>query len=143
MKSKHHFLAQVSAVALASLMLGAVVSAHHSAAQYSRDATTTTGVVVQYQWRNPHVYVVWEVEDPTGGSQQYVGELSSVTSMIANGMTRESLKVGEDIEVVACHSMLPGSSEAWVRSITKADGTVVVDTIRGACTLRPSTESGD
>lgn len=96
----------------------------------------TQGVVVEYRWRNPHVYVVWEVKGRTGETTHWVGELSSVTSMIADGMTKDSLKVGDKIEVIACPSMKPGSTEAWVRTITKADRTVIVDSTRGACTLR-------
>ena len=118
------------------LLQGGLAVAHHSAAQYSDEAMATRGVVVEYTWRNPHVYVVWEVESPNGETRQWVGELASVTSMIADGMTRDSLKAGDVIDVVACPSMRPGSTEAWVRSITKSDGTVVVDSSRGACLLR-------
>ena len=131
------FAARMSALAVAFLMLGAVVSAHHSAAHYSKEAMTTRGVVVEYRWRNPHVYVVWEVKAPTGERTHWVGELSSVTTMIADGMTKDTLKVGDEIEVIACPSMNPGSTEAWVRTIKRTNGTVVVDTTRGACTVRP------
>jgi len=81
--------------------------------------------------------VVWEVKGPSGQTTQWVGELSSVTTMIADGMTKDSLKVGDEIKVIACPSMTPGSTEAWVRTITKVDGTVVVSSTRGACTPRP------
>jgi Family of unknown function (DUF6152) len=118
-------------------MPGAVVSAHHSAAHYAREAMTTRGVVVEYKWRNPHVYVVWEVKGPGGETTHWIGELSSVTTMISDGMTKDSLKVGDEIEVIACPSTKPGSTEAWVRTIKKANSTVVVDSTRGACTLRP------
>lgn len=137
MHRKLQFVAFVSAVVVAFLMLGAVVSAHHSAAHYSKDAMTTQGVVVEYKWRNPHVYVVWEVKRPTGETTHWIGELSSVTTMISDGLTKDSLKVGDEIKVIACPSMTPGSTEAWVRTITKADGTVVVNSTRGACTPRP------
>src|SRR5438105_10612847 len=59
---KIQFVPRVFALALAFLIFGAVVSAHHSAAHYSKQAMTTRGVVVEYRWRNPHVYVVWEVK---------------------------------------------------------------------------------
>src|SRR5437867_1788319 len=71
------------ALSVAFLMLGAVALAHHSAAHYSKQATTTRGTVIEYRWRNPHVYVVWEVKNKNGAATQWVGELSSVTSMIA------------------------------------------------------------
>jgi hypothetical protein len=120
---------------LAFLMFAAVVSAHHSAAHYSKQATTTRGVVVDYLWRNPHVTLVWEVKGNNGETRRWVGELSSVTTMISDGMTKNSLKVGEEIEVISCPSMTPGSAEAWVRTIKKPDGKIIVDTSRGACTL--------
>src|ERR1051325_3261745 len=126
--------ATVLALAGAFFMLGPVVLAHHSAAQYSKEAMTTRGTVVEYRWRNPHVYVVWAVKNPSGGTKQWVGELSSVTSMIADGMTKDSLKPGDEIEVIACPSTIQGSAEAWVRTIKTADGKVLVDAGRGACT---------
>ena len=135
MHRKLQFMPRVSALAVAFLMLGAVVSAHHSAAHYSKEAMTTRGIVVEYKWRNPHVTLVWEVKGKTGETTHWVGELSSVTTMISDGMTKDSLKVGEELEVIACPSMNPGSTEAWVRTIKKADGKVVVDSSRGACTL--------
>ena len=136
---KIQILARVVSLVAAFLMLGAVVSAHHSAAHYSKQAMTTRGVVVEYRWRNPHVYVVWEVKGKSGEITHWVGELSSVTTMISDGMTKDSLKQGEEIEVVACPSMNPGSTEAWIRTIKKADGKVVVDSSRGACT--PNTQN--
>lgn len=135
MNRNFQFVHRVSALAAAFLMLGAVVSAHHSAAHYSKEAMTTRGVVVEYKWRNPHVTLVWEVKGKTGETTHWVGELSSVTTMISDGMTKDSLKQGEEIEVIACPSMNPGSTEAWVRTIKRANGTVVVDSTRGACTL--------
>lgn len=134
MHQKIQFDPRVCFLAVAFLMLGAVAFAHHSAAQYSKEAMTTRGTVVEYKWRNPHVYVVWAVKAPNGETKHWVGELSSVTSMIADGMTKDSLKAGEEIEVVACPSMVPGSTEAWVRTIKRANGKVLVDAARGACT---------
>ena len=135
MHRKLQFVPRMSAAAVAFVMLGAVVSAHHSAAHYSKDAKTTRGVVVEYKWRNPHVTLVWEVKGNDGKVTHWVGELSSVTTMISDGMTKDSLKVGEEVEVIACPTMNPGSTEAWVRTIKKADGKVIVDSTRGACTL--------
>ena len=121
---------QFVALVVAFLMLGTVVSAHHSRAQYGDDQLTTQGVVVEYRWGNPHVYVVWEVNDSNGGKKRWLGEMASLTSMIADGMTKNSLKVGDEIEVVAFPSERAGSAESLIKLITKADGTVVVDNSR-------------
>jgi flagellar biosynthesis/type III secretory pathway M-ring protein FliF/YscJ len=104
--------------------------AHHSRAHYGTEESTTTGTVMEYKWRNPHVFVVWEVKDKSGKSTQWLGEMASVTSMIADGMTKDSLKQGDTITVISFPSKNPGSTEALIKKITKADGTIVVDNSR-------------
>src|ERR1700740_3197265 len=94
-------LTKALTLAGAFLMFGAAVLAHHSAAHYSREIMTTRGTVVQYIWRNPHVTLIWSVKNPNGETREWVGELASVTSMIADGMKKDSLKVGQEVEVVA------------------------------------------
>jgi hypothetical protein len=113
-----------------------VVFAHHSRAHYGQEEMTTKGVVVEYKWRNPHVFVVWEAKDQSGKATQWVGEMASVTSMIADGMTKDSLKPGEQIVVIAFPSKNPGSTEALIKKITKADGSIVVDNSRAGNAIR-------
>jgi hypothetical protein len=118
------------ALAAAFVLLSPFVFAHHSRAHYANEESTTTGTVLEYKWRNPHVFVVWEVKDQNGNTRQWIGEMASVTSMIADGMTKDSLKVGDQITVIAFPSKVAGSAEALIKKITKADGTVVVDNAR-------------
>src|SRR5437667_3497033 len=106
------------------------VLGHHSGAQYGTEESTTKGIVVEYKWRNPHVYVVCAVKDQDGKTTQWVGEMASLTSMIADGMTKDSLKIGDEITVIAFPTKIAGSAEALIKKITKADGTVVVDNSR-------------
>src|SRR5262245_60435918 len=108
----------------------AVLFAHHSRAHYATEESTTKGTVIEYKWRNPHVFVVWAVKDENGRTTQWVGEMASLTSMIAEGMTKDSLKTGDEITVIAFASRIPGSTEALIKKITKADGTVIVDNSR-------------
>jgi len=110
--------------------LSGVVLAHHSRAHYGNEESTTKGVVLEYKWRNPHVFIVWAVKDQSGKTTQWIGEMASLTSMIADGMTKDSLKMGDEITVVAFPSKNPGSAEALIKKITKADGTVVIDNSR-------------
>ena len=70
-----------------------------------------------------HVFVVWAVKDQNGKTTQWVGEMASLTSMIADGMTKDSLKTGDEITVVAFPSRIAGSTEALIKKVTKADGT--------------------
>ena len=104
-----------------------VAVAHHSKAHYGNQELTTKGTVVEYKWRNPHVFVVWDSKDQNGKTIQWIGEMNSVTSMIADGMTKNSLKPGDEVIIVVFPSKNSGSGEALIKKIMKADGTVVVD----------------
>ena len=130
MRLRRAFAMAVLALVVAIPTLRGVVFAHHSRSHYGTEESTTKGVVLEYKWRNPHVFVVWAVKDQNGKTAQWVGEMASLTSMIADGMTKDSLKTGDEITVVAFPSKNPGSTEALIKKITKADGTVVVDNSR-------------
>jgi hypothetical protein len=133
----HKTLAVALAAVVVFPVLTSVVFAHHSRAHYGNEESTTKGSVIEYKWRNPHVFVVWEVKDQSGKSTQWVGEMASVTSMIADGMTKDSLKPGEQITVISFPSKNPGSTEALIKKITKADGTIVVDNSRAPNLRQP------
>jgi hypothetical protein len=133
----HKTLAIALAAVVVFPVLTSVVFAHHSRAHYGNEESTTKGSVIEYKWRNPHVFVVWEVKDQSGKSTQWVGEMASVTSMIADGMTKDSLKPGEQITVISFPSKNPGSTEALIKKITKADGTIVVDNSRAPNLRQP------
>ena len=130
MKLRRALVAWLLALAVVIPMSNLAGFAHHSRAHYGTEESTTKGIVVEYKWRNPHVYVVWAVTDQSGKTTQWVGEMASLTSMIADGMTKDSLKMGDEITVVSFPSKSTGSTEALIKKITKADGTVVVDNSR-------------
>jgi hypothetical protein len=136
MRSQRVLVVVLVAFMVMSPMAG-MVAAHHSRAHYADKELTSTGTVMEYKWRNPHVFVVWEAKDQNGKTTQWVGEMASVTSMIADGMTKDSLKPGEEITVVAFPSKNPGSNEALVKKITKADGSVILDNSRAPNLRQP------
>lgn len=137
MRLHRGFAVAALALVAAFTMLSGVVSAHHSRAHYGNVESTTKGIVMEYKWRNPHVFVVWETKDQSGKAIQWVGEMASVTSMIADGMKKDSLKPGDEIEVLAFPSKNVGSTEALIKKITKADGTIVVDNSRSPGLRQP------
>jgi hypothetical protein len=107
-----------------SLLVG-IVSAHHSQAGYETDdkIRTLKGVVAEYKWRNPHVVVIWDVKDDKGNVVQWAGEMPSVTSVIAQGMSKNSLKQGDEIVVTGLPSRT--GTECLIRTIKRVDGTLV------------------
>jgi len=115
-----------AAFVLISLLLGGAVHAHHSQAGFETPdkAKLQKGTVAEYRWRNPHVLIFWDVKEPDGKVVRWVGELGSVTSVMAGGMTKNSLKPGDEITVLAVPSRA-GTPEALIRRLAKADGTVL------------------
>ena len=102
-----------------------VVSAHHSNAEYGDKLVTMEGTVVEFRWRNPHVTVVWDSKDESGKVVQWKGELASITTVMASGMTRHSLKAGDPIKISVYPSKL-GTPSSVIQFIQRPDGTVVL-----------------
>ena len=102
-----------------------VVLAHHSAANYGDKLTTMGGTVVEYRWRNPHVTVLWDAKDDTGKVVRWRGELASVSSLMGHGLTKNSLKPGDEIRITVFPSKL-GTPESVIVNILRPDGSVVL-----------------
>jgi len=91
----------IAALAIVTVfgVFGGVASAHHGRAGYSKAATTIKGTVTSLEWKNPHVFINFDVKDDQGNVVHWIGELSSPTTMMAAGMSRTSLKAGDEIVV--------------------------------------------
>lgn len=109
--------------------LGTVASAHHSRAGYdsAKDKLTTLNAVVrEVSWRNPHVYLIYEVKDDKGATVPWTGEFSSPATMISEGLSRQSFKPGDPIAVTFMPARA-GTPQGLVIKIVRPDGTVVID----------------
>ena len=105
-------------------VLGGVVSGHHGRAGYSNQTSTVKGTVTSVEWKNPHVFINFDVTDDKGTIVHWVGELSSPSTMLAAGMSRTTLKPGDEI-VVKGKGGQNGTPVTLIDSITK-DGKPVV-----------------
>ena len=106
---------------------GRLLFGHHSVTGYdSSKESQLRGTVVELRWRNPHIFVVWDVKDSDGKIVQWTGEMNSPFSMMAAGMNRNSLKPGDEV-IVSVNPSKSGNPNGVVRKITMADGKVVVD----------------
>jgi len=86
----------IAALAMAALF-GGMVFAHHGRAGYGDQITTVKGTVTGVQWKNPHVFLEFDVKDNAGKNVGWLGELSSPATMMAAGMSRTTLKPGDEI----------------------------------------------
>jgi hypothetical protein len=75
--------------------------AHHSfAATYFEDQQETVeGDLVQFVFRNPHSFVHMDVPDASGEKVRYAVEWASGSSLAGQGVTRDTLKLGDHVVV--------------------------------------------
>ena len=101
--------------------------AHHSQAGFETPdkAIPLKGTVVEFRWRNPHILIFWDVKDDSGKVVRWVGELGSISSASAGGLTKDSLKPGDEISLMAIPSRA-GTPQSIISKLVKADGTVLV-----------------
>ncbi len=106
------------------VMFGGVLLAHHGRAGYSSEITTVKGTVTGVQWKNPHVFLEFDVKDDKGNTAAWLGELSSPSTMLAAGMSRTTFKTGDEI-VLKGKAGQNGASVILIDSITR-DGKAIV-----------------
>jgi hypothetical protein len=91
-------LAQGLLAAVGLLLISASLVAHHGdAGRYEETLTTVTGTVVDLQLINPHSILILDVKEPDGKVVRWKGEWGSATALRRDGITRETVKVGDTI----------------------------------------------
>jgi hypothetical protein len=109
--------------AIVFFTVGGVVSAHHGRAGYGDEISTVKGIVASVEWKNPHVFLNFDVKNDKGDIAHWIGELSSPSTMLAAGMSRTTLKAGD--EIVIKGKAGKGAPLILIDSITK-DGKPIV-----------------
>ena len=104
------------------------VSAHHSSAAYDRDREVElAGTIKEFQYTNPHSWLIVEVVDKTGKTVDWGFEAEGPSTLLRAGIKISSLKPGEKIGVKG-HPLKDGRPAALLVSVTKADGSVLSTT---------------
>ncbi len=74
--------------------------AHHSFAVFDRSTRITLeGVVREFQWTNPHVFVQVMVRNDKGVDEEWSVEGASPNMLMRQGWTRESFVPGEKVSL--------------------------------------------
>jgi Family of unknown function (DUF6152) len=112
--------------AMAAMLIACTAAyAHHSyAATY--DVTKEIkleGKLVQFVYRNPHSFVHVMAADDKGVQQRWAVEWSGTTQLGAQGVNRETLKVGDDVVINARPSRVTGEYRALMIKLKRtSDG---------------------
>ena len=116
----------IAAAALTVLAAGAGPAlAHHSFAMFDRSKQIDiSGTVKDFQYTNPHSWVIVAVPGANGQSTEWGFESEGPSTLLRNGVKHSSILPGEKVTAHA-FPMRDGRPAGSLISITKADGSVV------------------
>jgi hypothetical protein len=78
------------------LTSGGAFAHHGSRVSYDlKKMVTLTGTVSEFQWQNPHVYVLFDVKDENGVVTNWGAETYSPAVMTHSGWDHRTLKTGD------------------------------------------------
>ena len=82
-------------------LLGLPVQAHHSFAVFFQTDKTIelTGVVTQFEFKNPHGLIRLTVKRADGGTEVWNAETNSPSILARRGWTKDTLQLGETITI--------------------------------------------
>ncbi|HTT03009.1 MAG TPA: DUF6152 family protein [Steroidobacteraceae bacterium] len=86
---------------LAGLLGSAGVQAHHSFAVFFQTDKTisVTGVVTEFEFKNPHGLIKLTVTDKNGGSEVWTAETNSPSILVRRGWSKTSISPGEKVTI--------------------------------------------
>ena len=114
---------RASLVAVAGILLGVhAATAHHSFSMFDATRTVTLkGVVKDWQWTNPHAWLIVIVKDDKGEAHEWSLEGQSPQVLRGQGYLRNSIKVGEEV-TVSINPRRDGSDGGAFVSVTDVSG---------------------
>jgi len=116
-----------SAAASAALLIAGsatTASAHHSfAAEFDRNKPVhIEGVVVEFQWVNPHSWLIVDAEMDDGSVERWAIEGGAPSALLRRGWTRDTLPAGTRV-IVDGSQAKDGKPRANASNINFPDGT--------------------
>jgi hypothetical protein len=101
----------------------AAASAHHSFAMFdSTQRVKLSGTVKEFQWTNPHAWIMLTVADPEGQPAQWAIEMGGPGQLARQGWNANTLAPGMKVEV-AIHPLRDGTNGGQFMGLTFPDGT--------------------
>ncbi len=113
----------VALLGLLVVLSAALGSPHHSFAPYEQELQIKmTGVVTEFRWANPHVYIQMDVADEAKGEMRHwLIECASPGILNRVGWKFNLVKPGDKITVIVS-PLRNGEPAALLKQITLADG---------------------
>jgi hypothetical protein len=104
---------------------GAAADAHHSlyGVYDTGRAVTVEGVVSAFHFVNPHPYLLVDVRDRSGASQQWRMEMDNRRELVDVGMTEQTMQAGDRVTVSGSPGRSTQIHSLYIRRLDRpADG---------------------
>jgi hypothetical protein len=125
----------LAGIAVAMSVIPAV--AHHSFAMFdAQKSTTLEGIVKEFQWTNPHSWILLTVDNAQGGAEQWAIEMGGPAGLARQGWKPKTLTPGMKVKAVI-HPLRDGANGGQFMAVTLPDGTQM-----GNPNATPSAEPG-
>jgi hypothetical protein len=123
MHSRRGFLHLVALTLVMGVPSMAPVGAHHSFAPYEPTLQVKmAGVITEFKWGNPHVYIELDAPDEkTGTTRHWLIECASTSILNRAGWKFNMLKPGDKVTVIVS-PLRNGEPAALLKQIVLADG---------------------
>jgi len=89
------------ALSVAGLLASIGAQAHHSFAVFFQTDKTisVTGVVTEFEFKNPHGLIKLTVTDKNGGTEVWTAETNSPSILVRRGWSKTSISPGEKVTI--------------------------------------------
>jgi hypothetical protein len=107
-----------------AVAMGAIPAvAHHSFAMFDASKrVTVAGTVKEFQWTNPHAFILMMVANGDGQLDQWAIEMGGPGGLARQGWVPKTLKPGMNISVIM-HPLGDGAHGGQFLAVTLPDGT--------------------
>jgi hypothetical protein len=110
---------------IAAALCAVPAVAHHSFAMFDASKLVTLeGTVKQFQWTNPHAWIILTVAEGEGAPVQWAIEMNGPTGLARDGWYPKTLTPGMKVKVVI-HPLKDGNKGGQFLAVTLPDGTLI------------------
>jgi len=100
-----------------------VVGAHHSGAMFEREKTVTlTGVVKEFQFTNPHSWLLVDVKNEDGTVTTWGFEAEGPSTLRRAGIRPSDFRAGTEVTITGRPMKDGRPAAAWVDAVRTEDG---------------------